>query len=931
MGSTRKTVDIAPKGIVATDPVNKYSYIQNLYKNKGDFWESRDGFGTIARFNCSVSPVPWVNTTDDIPNPINSGYKSHLGSYLIRTKFGHDQIVSVFQCVGYITGDNPKYPTDVLKPNKKADYVPFYAVSIFDVTTNNRYETILHTHTGESRDQEDYLTGRNNNDAFLHAFYETRYDTPGTFQRVILAEPSEFWFHEYQDRLIFGSKDCPTYVYDPAILFKVEGKFLKNTLLQSEVNDSLSNPVGEQNIITPLSLKDGPLSEGYAYLQQDDLPKFVDATTIANRVVYAAGKTLYFSDANIPNSIIGDDSFTLDLEDDITCIQNWNNNIIVWTNFEMQLYQPSLTSQLMSLGGAVKISNKVGCINPKCAVAIDDGVYWADNNGIYFTKNGLGISEISETIGLFFTDFLVNPISKFFTANGTVQDSATPGNYELTYKNNTRLSHIIYDQKYQQLIFVVPELSLAWVLKKGWYVWNFQTEAKELDQVDTLSNLDPVYLLTRDEEIYLIGAEQSNAVQQAVYDVASEQDQKEIVAYNTSFALLEWKRGGAVDGSTKPNSSLEDWRGTHGYQEMNTVGAPSEDAKIYFDKLTRRTGLLATNRVGAPEVKDLGLDTEVYLMPVRITPTNVAMRNIYALEMNIIIDDFNWNPVLFTDNVTVPVLLPTRRSANYEGWSVTWSAGTNQIQISYDHALVTNPNFDGIRTSVNNKNDLLYIPLVKNLTSLLTNNVVVRVETFSLTVKNSNGTESTYNNFRSFTYQNGISFVNANTEQAVDWIIKPDYVGIDQVEQIKSRGTYSKILSHGIASQAVTNWGYGLFNQVVGSDYKDYTTQLIDVGATTNVIGDNATQIVNKDGLRNRIVNSTSDLTETTFSNRINFDDNYLVRNEEYNTIATSDGTRGEEISYTFFGYLKNKAEKIIITSINAVVFAVGGKRRRGR
>jgi hypothetical protein len=162
-------------------------------------------------------------------------------------------------------------------------------------------------------------------------------------------------------------------------------------------------------------------------------------------------------------------------------------------------------------------------------------------------------------------------------------------------------------------------------------------------------------------------------------------------------------------------------------------------------------------------------------------------------------------------------------------------------------------------------------------------------------------------------------------------VLKPNYVGIDEVNQIKSRGTYNKLLSHGIADVPVVNWQYGLVNQLVGSDYKDYTTQIIDVGGTTNVIGENITQIVNKDGVRNRITDSSGVLTQTKFNNNIQFDNNYLVRDEEYNTIATSDGTRGQEISYTFFGYLKNKAEKVIISSINAVVFAVGGKRRRGR
>ena len=243
MGSNRATVSVLPKGMVSTDPVNKYSYIQNLYKNKGNFWESRDGFGTIARFNCSLSAIPWVNNTDNLPTELQTGYEQHLGSHFIRTDFGHDQIISVFLCKGFITGDNASYPTDPNRATKKSDYVPFYAVSIYDITTNDRYEKILYTYTSESRDPTTQFAGSTFSDEYLHGFYETRAFDTGNFQSIILAEPTEFWFHEYQDRVIFGSKNCPTFVYDPVVLPKTTGKFIRNVLIQDEVNDSLTYPI----------------------------------------------------------------------------------------------------------------------------------------------------------------------------------------------------------------------------------------------------------------------------------------------------------------------------------------------------------------------------------------------------------------------------------------------------------------------------------------------------------------------------------------------------------------------------------------------------------------------------------------------------------------------------------------------------------------
>jgi hypothetical protein len=358
---------------------------------------------------------------------------------------------------------------------------------------------------------------------------------------------------------------------------------------------------------------------------------------------------------------------------------------------------------------------------------------------------------------------------------------------------------------------------------------------------------------------------------------------------------------------------------------MNSVDPVNADVKIYFDKPIRKTGLLSPSSIVR---RDIDLEDTVFLIPIRLTPLNASIINISKLNIEVLIDDFSWNPITLGGN-TLPVVLPTRRSGTGEGWDVQWDGINNIITITYDHALVTNSSFNGMRVNHNNKNDLLYIALRSDNT-LTTSNIAVRVLDCTVTSEVA-GIETDFNTFRAYTYQKGIAVSPIITEQAVDWILKPNYIGMEDQQQIKSRGTYNKVLSHGGSNEPVVNWGYGLMNQIVGSDYKDYTTQLIDVAGTNNVIGDNLTNIVDVETIRNRVTDSAGALTKTTFDNDLHFDDNYLIRDAEFNSIATSDGTRGEEIGYTFFGYLKNKAEKIIIASIDAVVFAVGGKRRRGR
>ena len=130
---------------------------------------------------------------------------------------------------------------------------------------------------------------------------------------------------------------------------------------------------------------------------------------------------------------------------------------------------------------------------------------------------------------------------------------------------------------------------------------------------------------------------------------------------------------------------------------------------------------------------------------------------------------------------------------------------------------------------------------------------------------------------------------------------------------------------------------YGLYNSIVSSDYKDYVTQQIDVTTTAG----SATDLENfnqKGTIRNRAVNSLGTLTTKTFDNNFQYGDitnvttgNLLVDAQQLDTISTSDSTRGESVNYTMFGYLKNKAEKLILSTLRAVVFPVGGRRRRGR
>ena len=327
----------------------------------------------------------------------------------------------------------------------------------------------------------------------------------------------------FRSKVFFGSQDFPTFVYEPSIFRTPIAKFIRNILEQTEVNDQESNPYSEESLIYPLALKDGQFIESYTYIQQSQIPNFVSATYIQNRMVYAAGKTLYFSDPGVPNAIIGEETYTLDLEDDIVAIKTWNQNILVWTSFETAVYQPSIQSSLLSGGSAVILSHKIGIINNNCVVATDDGIYWANGLGVYFTPNAFQIQEVSTSISLFFTDLAINPLLYYYNQSGGQSGvSVQNPNYSYRLDDEARkFCHLVFDAQYRQVIFVVPQLNLAWCLSKGWYLWNFEssayysrTETGTLtSSVGVTNNMDKPRLLCRDSNIYCISGKQSHLVQ----------------------------------------------------------------------------------------------------------------------------------------------------------------------------------------------------------------------------------------------------------------------------------------------------------------------------------------------------------------------------------------------------------------------------------
>ena len=182
--------------------------------------------------------------------------------------------------------------------------------------------------------------------------------------------------------------------------------------------------------------------------------------------------------------------------------------------------------------------------------------------------------------------------------------------------------------------------------------------------------------------------------------------------------------------------------------------------------------------------------------------------------------------------------------------------------------------------------------------------------------------------------------------QPVDWCYKSEQVGIEGAEQVKARGLYSLIKSTGVGTTGlIASVFYGIFNTLLGSDWKGWTSQICDYTPTEDPVTGvgsplpkDLDKIQGKNPIRTRTRNTAATLKhrvfadETTSSdNPAHWDTDFLIDDQELDVLATSDSVKGKSISYMLFGFANNIAEKLQIGSVKAAIRKGGGRRRKGR
>lgn len=914
MADNMKEIEALPQSTSANSPAHG-AFIQNMFRRQNAL-ETRPGWGQIGQFDSTLGLSASAH-----------GYQKVLGTYVMKTDFGHVQIATVLY--------NRSFTGQVVT---RGYWQNCYSIVIFDKTTRQVWEEVLVRHTSE---QNAIVTSPTT----YRGVYETNHDQD--FASLPQYQEGQVWMQEYQDALYFGSPSMGIWVYTPA---DFAGR--NNVQLNGIRKKDWAPTFGESALVQSVSASPGMTQAAAAYLDSGGFPTVQSAAVIDNRLCYASGRSVYFTDPGFVGSIRATNILQVPCEDVLTHLIEYSGNLYLFTQRETWLYQPNV-GDVIANGRLTKISGSVGCASVYGAVRAGSALYWMDARGVYTMRGLFDIETVSTPIKNLFDPGVgvANPYTNFLTNQG-MPDLFEQQQRTFLYADATEVV-MAYDPLFRQIIMAFPSQNGAWVFQEGaWLYWTFDTVVTSGNLIHTNSNISNVWPLALDGTIYgVAGPEVFTPVDQTKTGGVTPAPENEPTS---SFYILQAGVGGGVDRTV---SAQQDNRLLAGYfEQYDEASEPNGYIRVGQSWQAPLGYTFPTNPSGA--------SVGTYVYPVYISPTTTVDN----VQLALLFDNTNWTPV-FRDNTTsteVDIIIPAARRGGIGGWRFgspilnqatcqcfdvgtglpsrngnillfQWNAGDAAPGVMpFNHM-----NIPTVRESL-----WFYFPLKKKGLQ----NTAMSAG-FAGTAK----IYVSYGEDRSLpvslyvwhqAYTPNLHKLD-DTAQPIDWVAKTDQLGLDGQNQVKSRGLYLRMVDHGRDPGGLaTSWPYSTFNVISAADLSDYSGQLKDFGAATGLTNLGAfahpEHLVTKDTIRDRI-NTITGLTAgqiapkefnnvaATWGSSGSANGSVLVDNQQYDTRAISSHVRGETVSWMMFGHMRSPAEKIVLDSAKVTVKDVGTRRRRGR
>ena len=1051
-------VNVIGPGISANHP-EKGSYCQNMVWHQ-DCWKVRKGFGVIGEWDSTCSRLTLPGTA---PNEKREGYHTHLGSYILKTNFGNTQIISVFKQIFW---NNDGQGLAALQAENIFDYsarhLDGWAVSIYDITDDQRWEEIIHEFGSQnvalrSQNPTHYLP-------LIRGYYESNRDIK-IANPITSTAADQVSFTEFDDVLYINSPSFGVYFYKPAAFIGNRSKAI-NTIVGNADTEGYS----ESSLLVPLTLAPGVYSANYSYL--DFLPKITAITSLGDRLVYATADAIYFSDSSRSCSIVSGQKLSVPSEYPITAVREINGNLLIFSKAETFLYQPS-DGFFVYKGSLTKISEGIGCLSPSSITKFDNLLMWVDSNGVYKNGGALEIRPVSNNIRPFFENFLENPLSNYRTQAGRtyLNNPQPPIQYNLDPKNVT----ITYSPSLRVVIVTVPSQRCSLVLNENneWSLWAYDSIAFKADigggsfenRVGVHELMDCQQVVADETDVYCIGLDERTE-NKIIEDKASTVirsgpeagTMKDTILRRQQFRsyfIGRYGRGGGCDRNMdnedyrygigewieRPNSSNTgvgfgapfvgtDQTAATGERFDFIIGKPQKILP-HFDNagvdMATQTGVLVPIQIRIPKSMfgTVVAGTRTGQM-IGWEKTDIASIAFGTFQLEFFFDRVHWVPFLDPGTQRVAVFFKTPMEmaqagmgnvtnaygmANYRqaelrnaltgaldatgnmiriGWNPTAATATgvapalgqNKFPIPTSNPLRIAggaPNFTSpMPIPADCLTTIMWIPFVRASANEAVSSMAIDYMNAHFYIDCFNAVPTAIpasNYYLSKNYVWNFSSLadspsthkEDNITQAVDWAYSSPPLGLDEGKQIKARGLYYQLLSHGTADNMLDNgWSavagtanYRLLNTVVSSDNTQWQGQIVDqpidppageqpvpsaVDGSTAVGSGASLGSTGRMTIRTRVRSRglpgmPRGMQYKTFSNVADLnvwgqqgtdEGTVLIDDPQYGEMAESTSTRGQWVNWMFFGYVLDKAETLVLKSAKAVIRLVGGRRRKG-
>ncbi len=886
---SQQLVDVLTTGQASGIDVNTLdktggpTWLQNVFARAGRY-ETRGGFGTLAQFGTTL-------ISGRVPNGAQAyGYGPPLGAYLMITNQGHTQIISVHELNAF---------TGVYEGQNIQNLI---ALSVYDITTGRRAEHVV-------RRQTQWTTNLPN--VQLQSF-----TNPQWVQVPVPTAPS---FAQLGDLLYICMPGRGVYFYRPVDPVLVDQR------LQSVPG---LTPNGDSAWVELLQPSDGAfVGAGDVYFNPTTFPVPTSCCTYLNRLVYASGRKLYFSDVDRPDNILANSFFQIPTELPITAVTSVKGVILAFTAEETWLYQPNSPDQtgLISGGNVYNLSRSIGCLGPNAIVQMANVAVFMDQRGIYSTDGGMAVTKMSDAIDPWFSlpDQIQNPFTAYVAGQGRNNYTNQQPRAFIDFTGQLSAATMTWDSQNQFLYITLQDMALVYGPRTGWSVLLFETMAVPVDglnpRVGVQQRIVHPIILTHGGLTYLIGGDEEEN-----YDGVRDK----------SVYILQMGRGGSLDRSSVAQEDLRN--PSQPWTRYHNGGVEADQANLW---------VAPPIPLPAGYVSPSNTLTDAYLIPIYAANSRFQLE-VQQITLKLRFDKFSWEPVLVGAGPGFDYILPGERLASAAGWittQITQAGAPNPAGDTFSlrwyggaAAPASWSAWPDMVLTRGAPQPLIYL-LMKRRAGTEANTVLgMGFQVFpgdaKMILTGSNQDVNGYFADQSLTYPEQNLGDNTHA-QPVDWALATRSVG-DGKAQYKARGTYATIQSYGKAAvQQVPAWYYGPYGTTTASDYKDFSTQQLDISTL------DPTFIPDKAGVRDRIeVTGQLAPTTKTGNNVARWGDttdqtagNMLVDDAAVDTIATSEGVRGEYFRTLLAGCLNANGEQVKVQAVKVLLRNCGGVRRTGR